>query len=98
MRDHTVLVNTARGPLVDEAALTTALRERRLAAAALDVFEGEPAVHPGLVALDNVVLAPHIGSATIEARSAMVRCCSENIIAVLNGDPPLTPLNPEVLT
>jgi glyoxylate reductase len=98
MRDHTVLVNTARGPLVDEVALVTALRERRIAAAGLDVFEREPAIEPDLVALDNVVLAPHIGSATIEARSAMVRCCSENILAVLNGDPPLTPLNPEVLT
>ncbi len=97
MRDTAVLVNTARGPLIDEAALVAALRGGVIAAAGLDVFEREPLIDPGLAPLDNVVLAPHVGSATIDARSAMVRCCSENIIAVLNGNPPLTPLNPEVL-
>jgi lactate dehydrogenase-like 2-hydroxyacid dehydrogenase len=98
MRPHAVLVNTARGALVDEAALVDALRAGSIAAAGLDVFEREPAIAPGLVDLPNVVLAPHIGSATIDARSSMVRCCSENIIAVLDGDRPLTPVNPDVLT
>ena len=97
MRSTAVLVNTARGALIDEAALVEAVRGGVIAAAGLDVFEREPSVDPGLAPLDNVVLAPHIGSATIDARSAMVRCCSENIVAVLNGAPPLTPLNPEVL-
>jgi glyoxylate reductase len=97
MRATAVLVNTARGPLIDEAALVEALRGGVIAAAGLDVFEREPSIDPGLAPLDNVVLAPHIGSATVDARSAMVRCCSDNIIAVLNGDTPLTPLNPEVL-
>ena len=83
-----MLVNTARGPLVDEAALADALRARAIAAAGLDVFEREPVDRSGLMTLDNVVLAPHIGSATIQARSAMVRCCSDNIVAVLKGEPP----------
>jgi glyoxylate reductase len=98
MRNTAVLVNTGRGALIDEAALADALRAGTIAAAGLDVFEREPAVDSDLMLLDNVVLAPHIGSATIAARSAMVRCASENIVAVLEGDPPLTPLNPEVLT
>lgn len=94
MKPHAVLVNTARGALIDEAALVDALRAGKIAAAGLDVFEREPAVTAGLTELDNVVLAPHIGSATIDARSAMVRLCSENIVAVLRGDPPLTPVAP----
>jgi glyoxylate reductase len=97
MTSDAVLVNTGRGPLVDEAALVRALQDRTIAAAGLDVFEREPAIESGLADLDNVVLAPHIGSATIEARSAMVRCCSENIVAVLSGNPPLTPVDPQVL-
>jgi glyoxylate reductase len=97
MQHHAVLVNTARGPLVHETALVDALRSGTIAAAGLDVFEHEPAIDTGLTKLDNAVLAPHIGSATIEARSAMVRCCSQNIVAVLEGRAPLTPLNPEVL-
>ena len=84
MRPDAVLVNTSRGPVVDEGALVRALREGRLAGAALDVFEHEPAVHPGLLELENVVLTPHLGSATHEAREAMGcsasrrsgRCCS----------------------
>lgn len=92
MPSHAVLVNTARGALVDEAALVAALRRGEIAAAGLDVFEREPALTDGLAALDNVVLAPHIGSATVDARSAMVRLCCENIVAVLAGRPPLTPV------
>ena len=84
MRPDAVLVNTSRGPVVDEGALVRALREGRLAGAALDVFEQEPAAHTGLLELENVVLTPHLGSATHEAREAMgmsaskrsERCCS----------------------
>ena len=94
LRPGAILVNTARGPLVDEAALVRALQARRLAAAGLDVFEREPALEPGLIELDNVVLLPHLGSATAEARAAMVELCCRNIIAVLAGEPPLTPVGP----
>lgn len=97
MQPHAVLVNTARGPIVDEAALVDALRDGRLAAAGLDVYESEPQLAEGLAELDNVVLAPHIGSATTEARAAMVRTCIDNILAVLGGHRPRTPVNPEVL-
>ena len=83
MRPEAVLVNTSRGPVVDEAALVDALRERRLAGAALDVFEDEPRVHPGLLELPNVVLAPHLGSATHEAREAMGMLCVDALRAVL---------------
>ena len=93
LRPGAILVNTARGPLVDEAALVAALRASRLAAAGLDVFEREPELERGLTELDNVVLLPHLGSATAEARGAMVELCCRNIIAVLAGEPPLTPLN-----
>ena len=93
LRPGAILVNTARGPLVDEAALVAALRASRLAAAGLDVFEREPELHPGLTELDNVVLLPHLGSATGEARGAMVALCCRNILAVLAGEPPVTPLN-----
>lgn len=91
MKPTAVLVNTARGPLVDEVALVAALREGRLAAAGLDVYEGEPQLVPGLADLDNVVLAPHIGSATIDTRAAMVQLCMDNVIEVLAGRPALTP-------
>jgi glyoxylate reductase len=94
VRPGVVFINTARGPLVDEAALVDALRERRIAAAGLDVFEREPALAPGLTDLDNVVVLPHIGSATHEARGAMVELCCRNIVAVLAGEPPLTPVRP----
>ena len=96
LRPGAILVNTARGPLVDEAALVHVLRERRIAAAGLDVFEREPELAAGLAALDNVVLLPHLGSATAEARGAMVGLCCRNIIAVLAGEHPVTPVNPEV--
>jgi glyoxylate reductase len=97
MKPTAVLVNTARGALVDECALVDALRARTIAAAGLDVFEHEPSLAPGLRELDNVVLLPHIGSATTEARGGMADLCCRNVLAVLRGDAPLTPLNPEVL-
>jgi glyoxylate reductase len=97
MKPTAILVNTARGALVDEAALVEALQRGTIAAAGLDVFEDEPAVHPGLLTLPNVVLLPHIGSATTAARAAMVRLCCDNIIAVLAGTRPPTALNRDVL-
>jgi glyoxylate reductase len=97
MRSDAYLVNTARGPIVDEAALVKALRSDKIAGAALDVFEEEPNVHPGLLELDNVVLLPHLGSATIETRTAMAVLAAENAVAVLRGEKPPTAVNPEVL-
>jgi glyoxylate reductase len=92
MKPSAVLVNVGRGPVVDEAALVHALSSGGLAAAGLDVYEFEPAVGASLRALPNVVLAPHLGSATHAARAAMARCCCDNVLAVLRGDPPLTPV------
>ncbi|MDX2116513.1 MAG: D-glycerate dehydrogenase [Planctomycetota bacterium] len=92
MKPSAVLVNTSRGPTVDEAALVEALRSGRLAAAGLDVFEREPELAPGLAELDNVVFAPHIGSATTDSRKMMVDLTAANIRAVLNGKPALTPV------
>lgn len=89
-----VLVNTARGGLVDGLALAAALKSGRLAAAGLDVFEHEPSVEPELLAHENVVLLPHVGSATAATREAMARLAAENVIAVLSGQPPLTPVQP----
>jgi len=86
------LVNTARGPIVDEAALVEALRSGSIAGAGLDVYEDEPEVHPGLRELDNVVLLPHLGSATVEARDAMATLAARNFVEVLAGNPPLTPV------
>ena len=85
MKPSALLVNTARGPLVDEKALVRALREGQLAGAGLDVFEQEPAVHPGLLDHPRVVLAPHLGSATVEARTAMARMAAEAVLAALDG-------------
>jgi gluconate 2-dehydrogenase len=97
MKPTATLTNVARGGIVDDAALAEALRERRIAAAGLDVFENEPAVHPALLDLPNVVLLPHIGSATEATRRAMVGCAADNLIAALTGGVPPTPINPEVL-
>ena len=82
---------------MDDAALAVALREKRIAAAGLDVFEGEPKVHPELLTVPNVVLTPHIASATIPTRRAMANLAADNLIGFLIEGKPLTPLNPEVL-
>lgn len=92
MRRDAYLINTARGPIVDEAALVDALRAGTIAGAGLDVFEHEPQLHPGLRQLDNVVLAPHLGSATIETRTDMALLAARNAIAAVNGEPPPTPV------
>ncbi|MCP3904602.1 MAG: D-glycerate dehydrogenase [Planctomycetes bacterium] len=89
MRPDAVLVNTARGPIVDEAALAAALAAGRLGAAGLDVYEAEPALHPDLPALKNVFLLPHLGSATVEDRQWMMRLAVDNAVCVLTGQPPL---------
>jgi glyoxylate reductase len=91
MKPTAVLVNTARGALVDEVELVRALRERTIAAAGLDVYEREPLLADGLAELDNVVLSPHVGSATTDTRGAMVRLCIDNVVAVLTGRPAVTP-------
>ena len=92
MKRSAYLVNTARGPVVDEAALAWALQNHLLAGAALDVYEHEPAVHPDLLHLDNVLLLPHLGSATTETRTAMADLAVENVLAILGGRVPLTPV------
>jgi glyoxylate reductase len=92
MKPTAYLVNTARGPIVDEAALVDSLTSGRIAGAALDVFEHEPHVHPGLIGLDNVVLVPHLGSATVETRAAMATLAARNVAAVLAGESPVTPV------
>jgi glyoxylate reductase len=94
MKRSAYLINTSRGPVVDEEALAWALGERLIAGAALDVYEREPEVHPGLLALENVLLAPHLGSATRETRTAMAELAARNVVAVLSGRPPLTPVEP----
>ena len=93
MKPETVLVNTSRGPVIDEAALADALAERRIFAAGLDVYENEPEVHPKLLELENLVLAPHIGSASVETREKMAALAAENLATVLRGKEPKTPVN-----
>jgi glyoxylate reductase len=92
MKPTAILVNAARGPIVDEAALVRALREGWIAGAGLDVFEEEPTIHPGLLPLPNVVLAPHIASASRDTRVAMASLAVRNCVAVLEGKPPITPV------
>jgi glyoxylate reductase len=94
MKPGAILVNTARGPVVEEAALAAALREGRLAAAALDVYEHEPEVHPDLLGLENVTLLPHLGSATVETRAAMASLAARNAVAGVHGEPLPTPVPP----
>jgi glyoxylate reductase len=93
MQPAAVLVNSSRGPVVDEAALADALEEGIIFAAGLDVYEEEPEVHPKLLGLENVVLAPHIGSASIETRDRMAELAAENLVAVLSGEEPKTPVS-----
>ena len=97
MKPTATLINIARGGIVDDAALAAALRNKTIAAAGLDVFEGEPAVHPDLLTVPNVVLTPHIASASLPTRLAMAHLAADNLIAFLTGQAPLTPLNPAVL-
>ena len=93
MKRSAYLINTARGPVVDEEALAWALQQRLIAGAALDVYEHEPAVHPDLLLLENVLLVPHLASGTTETRTAMADLAVENVIRVLSGRPPLTPVH-----
>jgi glyoxylate/hydroxypyruvate/2-ketogluconate reductase len=93
MKPTATLVNIARGGIVDDAALSAALRDKRIAAAGLDVFEGEPKVHPDLLTVPNVVLTPHIASASLPTRLAMARLAADNLIAFFEGKGPLTPIN-----
>jgi glyoxylate reductase len=94
MRRSAYLINTARGPIVDEEALAWALQQRLIAGAALDVYEREPDVHPDLLQLENVLLVPHLGSGTIETRTAMANLAAQNVVEVLSGRAPLTPVRP----
>ncbi|HET9677245.1 MAG TPA: NAD(P)-dependent oxidoreductase, partial [Solirubrobacterales bacterium] len=93
MKPSAVLVNAARGPVVDERALAEALAAGQIAAAGLDVYEHEPQVEPGLLELENVVLSPHLGSATVETRTAMAELAARNAIAVVRGEEPPTPVS-----
>lgn len=97
MKPTAFLINTLRGPLVDEAALVEALRSRRIAGVGLDVYEGEPRVHPGLLAVPQAVLTPHLGSAVGELRQEMAHVVVDNIQAVIRGERPPNLYNPESL-
>ena len=97
MKPTANLINIARGGIVDDTALAVALRDRKIAGAGLDVYEGEPKVHPDLLTVPNVVLTPHIASATVPTRRAMTDLAADNLIGFLIHGKPLTPLNPEVL-
>jgi glyoxylate reductase len=92
MKRTAYLINTSRGPVVDEGALAWALKERLIAGAALDVYEREPEIHTGLMSLENVLLVPHLASATTETRTAMADLAVANVIAVFNGHSPITPV------
>ncbi len=97
MKKSAFLINTSRGPVVEEAALVRALQNGEIAGAGIDVYEEEPAIHPDLIKLDNAVLTPHIASATIETRTKMATMAASNLIAGLKGERPQNLLNPEVL-
>ena len=97
MKPTATLVNIARGGIVDDAALAAALKGGQIAAAGLDVFEGEPKVHPDLLTASNVVLTPHIASATVKTRLAMAQLAADNLVAFLVNGKPLTPVNPEAI-
>jgi glyoxylate reductase len=96
MKSSAILINTSRGPVVDEAALVQALAAKKIAGAGLDVYEREPAVHPGLVSMPNVVLAPHIASATVRTRSEMSAMAARNMATAARGGRPPNLVNPEV--
>ncbi len=95
MKPTAILINTARGPLVDEQALVDALRHNRIYGAGLDVFEREPVLNPGLATLKNVILLPHIGSATVATRGQMAVMAAEDLLAMTSGKRPVHPVNPE---
>ncbi|RME84691.1 MAG: D-glycerate dehydrogenase, partial [Planctomycetota bacterium] len=97
MKETACLINTARGPIVDEEALVKVLKEKKIFGAALDVFEKEPEVHPGLLDLENVILVPHLASASVETRTKMAVMAVENLLAGLEGKRPPCIVNPEVL-
>lgn len=97
MKRTAILINTSRGPVIDENALVKALKEGVIWGAGLDVFENEPELAPGLTELDNIVIVPHIASATIETRTKMAMMAAENIITVLSGRSAPNCVNPEVL-
>ncbi len=97
MKATAILINTARGPIVDEKALARALQSKTIAAAGLDVFENEPAVEPELLSMENVVLLPHIASASLKTRTLMATMASDNIVAHYKGERPPNIVNPEVL-
>jgi len=97
MKPTSTLINIARGGILDDAALVQALRNKTIAAAGLDVFEGEPKLNPDLLTVPNVVLTPHIASATIPTRKAMAHLAADNLIGYLTQNKPLTPLNPAVV-
>jgi glyoxylate reductase len=97
MKPTAYLINTARGPVVDEQALAQALQEGTIAGAGLDVFENEPKVHPALLTMNNVTLLPHVGSATDHTRLRMAMLASENLLAALRGERPAHLVNPNVL-
>lgn len=96
MKKSAYLINSARGPIVDEKALVKALKEKEIAGAGLDVFEDEPELAPGLAELDNVVIAPHIASATVETRSKMATMAAEGCLSVLKGEKPVNLVNEDV--
>ena len=97
MKPSAFVINTSRGPVIDEAALVAALKQKRIAGAGLDVYEHEPEVSPELIAMPNVVLTPHLGSAVLSLREGMAHVVVDNTIALIEGRPPVSCLNPQVL-